>query len=174
MVSPSEMTQAEGIPYCSGRGMTLAAIYNTAELSTARNAISSAGVQKAITSATSDGNGWRWGSGGARWLDSGFPLNTGKVTDQRNGMAGGIYSLHRAGGSFVWDADGAGERHRVLCRSGAAPPPPPAPPTFTYHAGPASFAGARRLPVARGDLASIHSASENAEAAALANRRTRG
>ena len=70
VVSPSEMTQAEGNSYCSGRGMTLAAIYNTDELSTARNAISAAGVTKAITSATSDGNGWRWGSGGARWVEA--------------------------------------------------------------------------------------------------------
>ena len=44
--------------------------------------------------------------------------------------------------------------------------------TFTFHAGPATYAEARADRQARGvDIASIHSAEENADAFALTNRR---
>ena len=118
------MTYGEGVAYCAASGSTLAAIYDTSELAMARAAISAAGVEKAITSASSDGPGWAW-HGTERWEEGGFPLNTGQVTDQREGMADGIYSLHRSESDFVWDADGRGERHPVLC---CLPPPEPSPP----------------------------------------------
>ena len=111
------MTYDEGVAHCAASGSTLAAIYDTSELAAARAAISAAGVEKAITSASSDGSGWAW-HGTERWEESGFPLNTGQVTDQRQGMADHIYSLHRSEDAFVWDADGRGERHPVLCRGG--------------------------------------------------------
>ena len=60
-------------------------------------------------------NGWSW-RGGERWTDDGFPLNTGLVTDQPDGLGENVYSLHRTDDSFAWDADGADESHRVLCR----------------------------------------------------------
>ena len=109
------MTYDEGVAHCAASGSTLAAIYDTSELAMARAAISAAGVEKAITSASSDGSGWAW-HGTERWEEGGFPLNTGQVTDQRAGMAGHIYSLHRSEDDFVWDADGRDERHPVLCR----------------------------------------------------------
>ena len=115
------MTYDEGVAHCAASGSTLAAIYDTSELAAARAAISAAGVEKAITSASSDGSGWAW-HGTERWEESGFPLNTGQVTDQRQGMAGHIYSLHRSEDDFVWDADGRDERHPVLCR--LSPPSP--------------------------------------------------
>ena len=114
-VSSASMTYDEGVAHCAASGSTLAAIYDTSELATARAAISAAGVEKAITSASSDGSGWAW-HGTERWEEGGFPLNTGQVTDQREGAAGHIYSLHRSESDFVWDADGRGERHPVLCR----------------------------------------------------------
>ena len=82
------MTYDEGVAHCAASGSTLAAIYDTSELAMARAAISAAGVEKAITSASSDGSGWAW-HGTERWEEGGFPLNTGQVTDQRAGMAGG-------------------------------------------------------------------------------------
>ena len=115
------MTYDEGVAHCAASGSTLAAIYDTSELATARAAISAAGVEKAITSASSDGSGWAW-HGTERWEEGGFPLNTGQVTDAREGEAGHIYSLHRSEDGFVWDADRRDERHRVLCR--AFPPQP--------------------------------------------------
>ena len=72
-------------------------------------------MTKAITSASSNGDGWRW-RGGERWTDDGFPLNTGQVTDQRDGLGQYVYSLHPTDDSFVWDAGLADESHRVLCR----------------------------------------------------------
>ena len=120
-VSSASMTYDEGVAHCAASGSKLAAIYDTSELAAARAAISAAGVEKAITSASSDGSGWAW-HGTERWEEGGFPLNTGQVTDQREGMAGSTYSLHRSESDFVWDADGRGERHPVLCR--LSPPSP--------------------------------------------------
>ena len=94
-VSSASMTYGEGVAHCAASGSTLAAIYDTSELAAARAAISAAGVEKAITSASSDGSGWAW-HGTERWEEGGFPLNTGQVTDQREGMAAHIYSLHRS------------------------------------------------------------------------------
>ena len=111
------MTYDEGVAHCAASGSTLASIYDASELAEARAAISAAGVEKAITSASSDGSGWAW-HGTERWEEGGFPLNTGQVTDTREGAAGHIYSLHRSQSNFVWDADGRGERHPVLCRGG--------------------------------------------------------
>ena len=119
------MTYDEGVAHCAASGSKLAAIYDTSELAAARAAISAAGVEKAITSASSDGSGWAW-HGTERWEEGGFPLNTGQVTDQREGLAGHIYSLHRSESDFVWDADGRGERHPVLCRLPTGVPKPPA------------------------------------------------
>ena len=115
------MTYDEGVAHCAASGSTLASIYDASELAEARAAISAAGVEKAITSASSDGSGWAWHGTerwGGRWEEGGFPLNTGQVTDNREGAAGHIYSLHRNESNFVWDADGRGERHPVLCRGG--------------------------------------------------------
>ena len=109
------MTYDEGVAHCAASGSTLAAIYDTSELAAARAAISAAGVEKAITSASSDGSGWAW-HGKERWEEGGFPLNTGQVTDAREGEAGHTYSLHRSEDGFVWDADRRDERHPVLCR----------------------------------------------------------
>ena len=109
------MTYDEGVAHCAASGSKLAAIYDTSELAAARAAISAAGVEKAMTSASSDGSGWAW-HGTERWEEGGFPLNTGQVTDAREGEAGHIYSLHRSEDGFVWDADRRDERHPVLCR----------------------------------------------------------
>ena len=114
-------------------------------------------------------------------MDDGFPLNTGQVTDQRAGMVGGIYSLHRTADSFVWDADGADESHRVLCRDPPVAPingtsPSPSPPSggeFVYVADVGSWAAGRAACQSRGgDLASIHSAAENALAFAVVPQST--
>ena len=78
------MTYDEGVAHCAASGSTLAAIYDTSELAMARAAISAAGVEKAITSASSDGSGWAW-HGTERWEEGGFPLNTGQVPDARGG-----------------------------------------------------------------------------------------
>ena len=132
MVSPNAMNQNDGFTYCSANGMTLAAIYTEWALTGARMALSAAGATKAITSAMSsgDGDGWRWGPTGTRWLDTEFPLmvpsGTGHVSDQRNGMTNGCYSL-QASGSVVWDADGQLESHRVLCMQSTHRPPPSTP-----------------------------------------------
>ena len=115
-VSDSKMTYDQGISYCSTLGMSLASIYTPAELSAARHVISQKGVVKAITSAYSDGPGWRWRDKETYWADNEFPLNTGEVQDQKDGYADHVYSLHAAGGSFVWDADMRSENHEVLCR----------------------------------------------------------
>ena len=152
------MTYDEGVAHCAASGSTLAAIYDTSELAAARAAISAAGVEKAITSASSDGSGWAW-HGTERWEEGGFPLNTGQVTDQREGMAGHIYSLHRSEDGFVWDADGRDERHPVLCR--LSPPPPS---QFTLFTVQLSWDAAQQDCQARGgDLATIHGDEDNAE-----------
>ena len=152
------MTYDEGVAHCAASGSTLAAIYDTSELAAARAAISAAGVEKAITSASSDGSGWAW-HGTERWEESGFPLNTGQVTDQRQGMADHIYSLHRSEDAFVWDADGRGERHPVLCSTRQR---------FTVHLSRKSWADAEATCQAEGGtLANVVSASDNAAVAAL-------
>jgi hypothetical protein len=96
--------------------MSLASIYTPAELSAARHVISQESVVKAITSAYSDGPGWKWRGDETYWADNEFPLNTGEVHDQKEGYADHVYSLHAAGDSFVWDADMRSEEHEVLCR----------------------------------------------------------
>ena len=116
----------EGVAHCAASGSTLAAIYDTSELAAASAAMSAAGVQKAITSASSDGSGWAW-HGTERWEESGFPLNTGQVTDQREGMADHIYSLRRsesdcASSSLVYVAepkDYEGAQAACAARGGA-------------------------------------------------------
>merc|ERR1719203_467426 len=101
--------------------MSLAAIYDEMELAIARQEIADAGASKAITAASSDGDGWRWLHHDEKWERDGFPYNTGKVEDQADGMADHVYSLHAAG-EFVWDADGRMEEHPVLCRGEGQPP----------------------------------------------------
>ena len=125
------VTYFEAAANCTSIGATLAAIYNADELAQARAAISAAGVTKAITAAVSDGSGWAW-HGTDRWVEGGFPLSTGQVTDQREGHGVWMYSLHRSEDDFVWDADGMMERHPALCRRGAPSPPTPTlpPPTI--------------------------------------------
>ena len=81
------------------------------------------------------------------------------MTDQREGMAGAIYSLHRSESDFVWDADGRGERHPVLCSTRQR---------FTVHLSPKSWADAEATCQATGGtLANVVSASDNAAVAAL-------
>ena len=75
------MTAQTGKTYCSAMGGTLAAIYDTTELASARDVIAAAGIEKAITAAVSDGMGWSWGPGMPKWTAAGFPMNTGEVTD---------------------------------------------------------------------------------------------
>ena len=91
--------------------------YTTAELTTARDVIAAAGIEKAITAAESTSTGWTW-HGTDSWESNEFPLNTGDVTDARDCSDGNlVYSLHGSGDSFVWDADGKTEMHPVLCRA---------------------------------------------------------
>jgi hypothetical protein len=101
--------------YCKGKSMTLASIYTAEELAEARAVIKAKGVDKAITSATADGIGWKWRGGTEYWTHDKFPLNTGDVTDGADGNFQGMYSLH-GDGDFVWDADGLHEKHPALCR----------------------------------------------------------
>lgn len=122
-VSGELMNQPQGEEYCRSKGMSLAAIYDESELADARQAIADAGTMKAITAASSDGDGWRWLHHAEKWQIDGFPYNTGRVEDQAAGMHSGVYSLHAAGDGFIWDADGSTEEHNVLCRSEGAPPP---------------------------------------------------
>ena len=116
-VSDSQMTYEQGVSYCASNGMSLASIYSPVELRAARKSIFDHGISKAITSAYSDGTGWKWRGDDTYWADDEFPLNTGEVHDQRDGLADHVYSLHAAGDSFVWDADHRDEEHEVLCRS---------------------------------------------------------
>ena len=115
-VSDSQMAYDQGVSYCASSGMELASIYTPAELRAARKSIFDQGISKAITSAYSDGTGWKWRGDDTYWADDEFPLNTGDVQDQRAGLADHVYSLHAAGDSCVWDADMRSEEHEVLCR----------------------------------------------------------
>jgi hypothetical protein len=134
-VSPQPIAQGAGKAYCLAEyGGRLAAVYNAGELAAARGAIQAAGVEKAITAAQSDGNGWTW-HGEETWDAAGFPLNTGRVIDQVAGLFGHIYSLHKTDDDFVWDADGELEEHRVLCRRNPPPAPSPSPDGTGYGYG---------------------------------------
>jgi hypothetical protein len=129
-VSTDAMDYDAGLAYCASKGASLAAIYNEGQLATARAAISAARVEKAIVGAESDGNGWTWHGTTTTWDVSSFPLNTGQVRDQADGLADHVYSLHGAGQDFVWDADMRSEEHRVLCRMGEGAPCDPAADVF--------------------------------------------
>ena len=139
------MTAETGKTYCSAMGGTLAAIYDTTELASARDVIAAAGIEKAITAAECTWLGWTW-FGTQTWESSEFPLNTGQVTDYDDCTDSyHVYSLHASGDSFIWvrlaykslqfqfflhfhfslyrlhipiqDADTNDEEHPVLCRS---------------------------------------------------------
>ena len=110
------MNYEDGKAYCTSIGATIAAIYTTAELTTARDVIAAAGIEKAITAAECTSTGWTW-HGTDSWESNEFPLNTGDVTDAPDCSDGNhVYSLHASGDSFVWDADGKTEMHPALCR----------------------------------------------------------
>jgi len=98
-VSTTSMDYQAGQAHCASTGGALAAIYNDQELATARAAISAANVDKAITAAISDSQqpiGWTW-HGTERWTATGFPMNTGQVTDCPSGHTcpGHTFSLWR-------------------------------------------------------------------------------
>ena len=111
------MNYEDGKAYCTSIGATIAAIYTTAELTTARDVIAAAGIEKAITAAECTSTGWTW-YGTDSWESNEFPLNTGDVTDYPDCSDGNhVYSLHASGDSFVWDADQKPEMNPVLCRA---------------------------------------------------------
>ena len=114
-VSDASFNYEEAAKYCGGKSMTLASIYTAEELAEARAVIKAKGIDKAITSATADGIGWKWREKTEYWTHDKFPLNTGDVTDGADGNFQGMYSLW-GDGDFVWDADDLHEKHPALCR----------------------------------------------------------
>jgi len=131
-VSATSMDFVNGVLFCSSIGMSIGRIDSEAALGMAQAAMISAGVEKAISGAYSDGDGsgWKWLGSDIGWDTASFPLNVGgptAVSDQRGGMADGMYSVHSSG-DLVWDADSRSEQHRVLCWSDAMEAPPALPP----------------------------------------------
>ena len=85
----------------------------------------------------------------------------------------GFHTYFRDGGwnDFPCSGDDRGEPIGYVCRSTRPLPPSPPPlpsATFSFHHEPAKYSDARRIcQTEGGDLASIHSARENADAFAL-------
>ena len=156
---------------CEATGDRLASIHSEAENAAAYAVTSGRRAYIALNDRANEGS-FVWADGTpfdfSRW-GAGEPNSFG-ATDED---CAGFHTYFRDGGwnDFPCSGDDRGEPIGYVCRSTRPLPPSPPPlpsATFSFHHEPAKYSDARRIcQTEGGDLASIHSARENADAFAL-------